>query len=113
MSEPSTAMGKAEVALTLSRENKSAITAHEDLCAERYGNIHAGLARLEGILKWAGVTGFGIIIALLGFLALQMLNANADARRAADTKIDLLERQLQQPRPAAIPPVISDPTLHP
>lgn len=102
--EPTTAMGKADAALTMGRANTNAIAAHEDLCAERYGNIHAGLARLEGIFKWAGVTGFGVMITLLGFLVAQQLTANNEARRAADTKIELLERQIHQQSQVAAQP---------
>lgn len=103
MREPRTALAKAEEALELGRANTNAINAHEDLCAERYGNIHTSLARLEGIFKWAGVTGFGVMITLLGFLAAQQLSANDAARKAADTKIELLERQLSQQPQAAQP----------
>lgn len=123
-------------ALNLSKQNSRDIEAHEDLCAERYDNIHKAIAEIKdtakadkaeikkatqdaldevkksstaatdeikGILKWAGTTVCGIIIALLGFLAAAQFNANDQARRDATAKIELLERQLQQQaRPPAV-----------
>lgn len=95
-------------ALNLAKQNARDIESHEDLCAERYGNINKSLGEVKGILKWAGTTLFGIIIALLGFLAAQQFNANDSARKQAEMKIELLERQLlQQARPSA--PVVAQP----
>ena len=103
-------------ALNLSKQNERDIEKHEDLCAERYANINITMAAIEqradkgfteikGILKWAGGTLFAIIISLLGFLATQQFNANDSARRQAESKIELLERQiLQQARPTPAAP---------
>ena len=94
----------AYAALALAQSNEQAIGAHEDLCAERYGNIHKEIAELKGLFKWGGVTGFGLLMTVLGFLVVQMLNANTEARKAADTKIELLERQIHQQPQVAVQP---------
>lgn len=91
-------------ALNLAREVKRDQLGHEDLCAERYGNIHKEMAEIKGILKWAGGALFSVIIGLLGFLAAAQFNANDQARKVAESKIDLLERQLHQQAPAARAP---------
>ena len=115
-------------ALNLAKQVARDQEGHEDICAERYGNIHkamegiktdaaAAMTKIEtsvdkqfgeikGILKWAGGALFSVIIALLGFLATQQFNANDQARKQAEAKIDLLERQLLQ---QARPPVASQP----
>lgn len=91
-------------ALNLGKANKQAMEAHEDLCAERYGNIHAAIGRIEGILKWAGVTGFGVIITLLGFLLAQQVQANDRATKDSAAKIELLQRQLTQQQAPVLHP---------
>lgn len=105
-------------ALNLGKQNARDIEAHEDLCAERYRNINESIAELKSefrstsneqkqILKWAGTTAFGIIITMLGFLGVQVYNANQEADRERDRKFELLQRQ-QQPFPhpqVALPPV--------
>lgn len=107
MSPPINATGSrdsvAYAALALAQSNEQAIASHEDLCAERYGTINKQLDELKGLFKWGGVTGFGLLMTVLGFLVLQMLNANTEARKAADTKIELLERQIHQQPATAVP----------
>lgn len=85
-------------ALNLSKQNTRDIEAHEDLCAERYKNINTSISEIKSILKWAGTTGFVIIIGLLSFLAKAQFDANSTAQRAAQAKIEMLERN-QQGRP--------------
>jgi hypothetical protein len=50
------------------------IEAHEDLCAERYGNIHATLEDLKSAGKDQRKVQWGVLIALLGFMAMQVFN---------------------------------------
>lgn len=102
-------------ALNLGKQNSRDIEQHEDICAERYRNINNSMTKIEtsvdkqfgeikDILKWAGGALFSVIIALLGFLATQQFNANDQARKQAEAKIDLLERQLlPQVRPSVAP----------
>lgn len=61
------------------------IVDHEKLCADRYNNITSSIARLEGIIKWAGVTGFGIIMTALGWLAVQQWTLVQDRLSAVET----------------------------
>lgn len=86
------------------------IAAHEDLCAERYGNINTAIREIKSIIKWAGTTGLGIIIALIGFLAVQIYNSNEATKQALATKLDSLQQQnadlrAAQPHPAAPAPL--------
>lgn len=56
-------------ALNLARQNARDIEGHEDICAERYQNIHEKLGMIFRIIAWAGGTGFLLIMGLLAFLA--------------------------------------------
>lgn len=87
-------------ALNLSKQNERDINAHEDLCAERYAHINTSISEIKGILKWAGTTGFLIIIGLLGFLAKTTWEAKEQAQQAASTKIEMLQSQLNDERRA-------------
>lgn len=87
-------------ALNLSKQNTRDIEAHEDLCAERYNNINNSIGEIKSILKWAGTTGFLIIIGLLGFLAKTTWEAKEQAQEAAATKIEMLQTQLNDERRA-------------
>lgn len=93
-------IGLAHEAYTLSKQNERDISAHEDLCAERYGNIHHAIADIKGILKWAGTSAFAVIIGLLGWSISQQMAANKDAALASQTKLELLQRQIIDARPA-------------
>lgn len=81
-------------ALNLARENKRDITAHEDLCAERYNHIGQQMSEIKSFLKWFGGTSIIIIIGLLGFLSRAQIDANNQAQRAAIDKIERLEQQM-------------------
>lgn len=108
---PSSTARVAYDALNLAKQNERDINHHEDICAERYKNINdsmlaieqradKGFSEIKGILKWAGGALFSIILGLLAFLAQQQFVSNDTARKQAEAKIDLLERQLiQQARP--------------
>jgi len=108
-------------ALNLGKQNARDITQHEDVCADRYRDIKDAIKHVEdsfnkstdeikGILKWAGGILFSIILTLLGFLATQQFNANDQARKSAEIKIDMLERQINQARtPAPTAPVAPHP----
>jgi len=81
-------------ALNLARQVERDIESHEELCAERYAGIHEKIHEIKSLIGWAGGVAFSIIVAVLGFLAVQMLSANDQARRDQQTKIDLLQQQL-------------------
>lgn len=72
------------------------IEAHEELCAERYANIHnliAGVQRTSStvlkLLAWGGSTVFMLLVGLLGFLASRAINSN-------DARVNQLQNQLEQ-----------------
>lgn len=100
-------------ALALARKNEQEISAHEDLCAERYRNIGNEIAALRGIFKWAGGALFTLLLAAFGFLINQTMTANnslTERNRAADiaaTRIELLQDALQRER------AVKQPTQHP
>lgn len=48
------------------------IDGHEDLCAERYKNINDSLADLKAAIKGHQKIAWGIVIALLGWMAAQL-----------------------------------------
>lgn len=101
----------AQQALDLGRKNEGEIAAHEAVCAERYGNILSKIADIMGILKWAGGAAFTLIMALLAWSLVQQINANTSARIAAETKIDLLQKQIVESRQApAVPAPVPQPS---
>lgn len=70
-------------ALNMAKEAKQEIKSHEDICAERYGNINSSVVALgEGIkgiksgLWKAGSVGFAIIMSVLGYLAAAQFDNN-------------------------------------
>jgi hypothetical protein len=61
------------------------IEAHEDLCAERYGNIHTTLSELKEGQKGHGRAAWGIALALVAWMAAQLWSAN-------QARVERLER---------------------
>jgi len=61
------------------------IESHEELCAERYSNIHGTLEDMKGTAKSQTRTQWGILLAILAFLAQQFLMSN-------NARLDRLER---------------------
>ncbi|TCS14532.1 hypothetical protein EV278_107181 [Caulobacter sp. BK020] len=55
--------------------------AHEDLCAERYGNIHAAITELKADSKQGRNALYGLVVALLGWLMLQVYSDLKSAAR--------------------------------
>jgi spore coat polysaccharide biosynthesis predicted glycosyltransferase SpsG len=70
------AMQTAIEAKELAKSAQVRILSHEELCAERYENIKASISDLKSIIKWAGTTMFGIIMLMLGWLAVQLYENN-------------------------------------
>lgn len=65
------------------------IAAHEDLCAERYKNIHESLGDLKDSASTSKKTLWGVLLTLLGFMAVQLYTAN-------DARLEALERPSPQ-----------------
>ena len=78
------------------------IGAHEDLCAERYGNIHDKLGLVLKVLGWGGATLMTAMIGTVGFFAAHAWTGNDDQQAYLRAKIDLLQQQVHGP-PAAEP----------
>ncbi len=99
MSERSTSEVAYE-ALNLARQNARDIEGHEDICAERYQNIHEKLGMIFRIIAWAGGTGFLLITGLLAFLAKTQFESIKALQDAAVQRTGLLERA--QPLPPQV-----------
>jgi len=50
------------------------IDSHEELCAERYKNIHETLGEVKDAIKSHQKIAWGLVIAILGWMAVQMWN---------------------------------------
>lgn len=61
------------------------IESHEELCAERYAGIHSSLSDLKGVAKAQANVQWGVLLALLGFMAIQVWNGQ-------QSRLERLER---------------------
>jgi hypothetical protein len=59
------------------------ITAHEDLCAERYDRINTTLEDLKEGQKAHSKAAWGIVLALLGWMGVQVWNGSPHVAQAA------------------------------
>lgn len=51
--------------MTTAKEVEQELRSHEELCAERYANIHARIDKIESVLNkllWTIIVGFGSIV---------------------------------------------------
>jgi hypothetical protein len=51
--------------MTTAKEVEQELRSHEELCAERYANIHARIDKIEAVLNkllWTIIVGFGSIV---------------------------------------------------
>jgi len=51
--------------MTTAKEVEQELRSHEELCAERYANIHARIDKIEAVLNkllWTIIIGFGSIV---------------------------------------------------
>lgn len=69
------------------------MSSHENLCAERYGNINSALRTIKNILGWAGSTIFGLLTVTLGWLIVQQVNHNDSDKDLLRAQIEMLQRQ--------------------
>jgi len=94
------------------RQALNEIESHEDLCAERYGNINDTLRTIKSILGWAGGTIFMMLIGVLGWLISQQVGRNDSDRAVLEAKIELLQRPMQQPTTTTTTTTHSGSTAH-
>lgn len=52
-----------------SQSNADRLEAHEDICAERYKNIHETLDTIKKVLLWVGAV---VVVGMAGILASQV-----------------------------------------
>lgn len=76
-------------------EAHTKIDGHEQLCAERYQNIHDTLGTMKTILGWAGGSIFSLLVATLGWLVVQQVNQNTDDKAVLRAQVEMLQRQAQ------------------
>jgi hypothetical protein len=70
------------------------IAGHEDLCAERYRNIHE-LGSLMKLLGWGGSLVATTIIGLIGYLSVSLINANDHDKEILRAQVELLQATQQ------------------
>lgn len=63
------------------------IEAHEDLCAERYRRIDGTLSRLEDGQANHSKAAWGIVVALVAWMGMQLYNEHAKATPAPVTVV--------------------------
>lgn len=102
----------AQQALYLAKQNARDIESHEDICAERYAGIHGAINEIKSTIKWAGTTGFAIIISVLGFLLMNQLNTNDKIRDDSASKVEQLQRQLDVERAQRANPPVKEPYVN-
>lgn len=56
------------------RKAGAALNAHEDLCAERYSNIHETLSELKADGKTQSRLVVGVLLSLLAWMGVQLWN---------------------------------------
>lgn len=70
---------------------------HEEVCAERYKNIHEKLGMIFKIIAWAGGSAFLVIMGLLGFLAKTQFDTISEMSKATAQRTEQMERAQAQP----------------
>lgn len=90
----------AQEALQIAIQVQSDFKYHTETCMSRYENLTSKLdsverntnARLKSIwslIAWAGTTAFGIIIAILGFLLIQLYDRNESDKKMLSERFDV------------------------
>lgn len=87
MSDPT-----AQKALSRADAAHDRIEAHEDLCAERYGNIHGRLDQVVKILGWGGTTIAMVMIGVIGFLLVRMIDSPSIETERLKAQIEILQQ---------------------
>ena len=78
--------------------------AHEDICAERYGNINEKIGTLFKLLAWGGTTALMLILGLLSFLAKAQFDSITELKAATAQRVDLGHRMDDMPPRVIIQP---------
>lgn len=92
-------MTEATAAEAMARANEAhlKIESHEDLCAERYANIHTALGGVEktvdrvlSVLAWGGSGLVALLLVVLGFFMTRAISNNDQQVAAMRAQITLL-----------------------
>lgn len=84
------------------------IESHEELCAERYANIHGSIADIKSWVKWGVGAVFTLAVSLIGFLIHELYSGQQD-------RLTKLEGKVSVDRPLIPPPpftYVSPPKRH-
>ena len=96
------ALRRADEAHQIAEGAHKAIASHEDLCAERYKNIHESLGTLKAIIAWGGSGLAALLLAVLAFLMVRLVtNNDGELQRLRDQ----VGQQYQQRAPLAAPAI--------
>lgn len=88
------------VARARADEAHTKIDGHEELCAERYKNIHETLGTMKTILGWAGGSIFSLLVATLGWLVVQQVSRNDDDKAMLRAQVEMLQARASTPAKA-------------
>lgn len=71
------------------------IEAHEDLCAERYSNIHDKLNSMTKLIGWGGATLATGVMGLVAFLSVRVMDAPDADKARLQAQVEILQSQLR------------------
>ena len=93
-------MSEVTAAEAMARANEAhlLIAAHEDICAERYGNIHTALGDLKSIVAWGGSGLIVLLITVLGFFMARTMTNNDSQVAELKAQVAIMTAQ-QAPHP--------------
>lgn len=66
---------------------------HENLCAERYSNIHTRLGNIVKLLGFGGATLATVVISIIGYLSVKLIDVNDSDKAVLRAKVEILEAQ--------------------
>lgn len=72
------------------------IDSHEQLCAERYGNINSNLSLLFKIIGWGGVTFLSLLLGILAWTSNRVVESIDANNQQLRNQIEAVRTQ-QQP----------------
>src|SRR5262249_32007313 len=78
------------------------ISNHEKRCEERYAGIQRSIQSIEGVLRALVKGAFGLLLAILGWLLVQLYNGNQARLAALDppaTPVTVVQSQTPAPKP--------------
>lgn len=77
------------------------IEGHEQLCAERYANIHSALGDIKGEQRMVRNAAFGLVVAMIGWMAVQLYDSMKPRPAPATASVIVSQPAQTAPEPAA------------